>query len=313
MFKKSLMLFTAFVTLWSVQSICQAEILPPHGPGQIGYSSVVLCENLGAHKEPSADSEVTETLHGGDRVMVMEQKDGWAHIAVSDDVDAVPPGWVNAEYVVIDPSWYKADEKTVVYAWNDTAALKVAELSKDTVLPILKDTGEWLVVGLRGGTGWIHTDRAPADTKSDEQSKKSSDSEGWFTVYAEDGSSVKIHPTEGAMFEDEKGRTYSNVRGDIYYCITTDVTYAADPAIWVNGEPKPDDTDEYGLTGEDYGETHEYQDDDDDDDDDDVNDGVDEYGLTGEDYGETHEYQDGNVDEYGLTGEDYGETHEYQD
>ena len=35
-------------------------------------------------------------------------------------------------------------------------APKVALLDKDTLLPILKDDGEWLVVSLRGATGWIH-------------------------------------------------------------------------------------------------------------------------------------------------------------
>ena len=43
-----------------------------------------------------------------------------------------------------------------MYAWNDTAALKVALLDKDTTLPILKDCGDWLVVSLRGASGWIH-------------------------------------------------------------------------------------------------------------------------------------------------------------
>ena len=44
---------------------------------------------------------------------------------------------------------------TPVYAWNDTAALKVGLLDPGTTLPILKDTGDWLIVSLRGATGWI--------------------------------------------------------------------------------------------------------------------------------------------------------------
>jgi hypothetical protein len=34
-------------------------------------------------------------------------------------------------------------------------APKVGLLDADTTLPILKDEGEWLIVGLRGATGWI--------------------------------------------------------------------------------------------------------------------------------------------------------------
>ena len=82
-------------------------------------------------------------------------RNGWAKIFVSDDVDAEPAGWVNAEYLAIDPAWYRTEGKTAVYAWNSTSALKVALLDKDTTLPILKDDGVWLVVGLRGATGWI--------------------------------------------------------------------------------------------------------------------------------------------------------------
>jgi hypothetical protein len=46
-------------------------------------------------------------------------------------------------------------------------APKVALLSKGTMLPILKDEGEWLIVSLRGASGWIHksaSDRLPAET-----------------------------------------------------------------------------------------------------------------------------------------------------
>ncbi len=48
------------------------------------------------------------------------------------------------------------EKKTPVYAWNDTAAPKVALLDADTSLPILKEVGEWYVVSLRGAAGWIH-------------------------------------------------------------------------------------------------------------------------------------------------------------
>ena len=74
----------------------------------------------------------------------------------SDDVDASPAGWVKAEYLVIDPAWYRTEEETPVYAWNDESAPKVALLNADTKLPILKEEGEWIIVSLRGATGWIH-------------------------------------------------------------------------------------------------------------------------------------------------------------
>ena len=41
MLKKSLMLLMVFAALWSAETVCQAEILPPYGQGQIGLQAVV--------------------------------------------------------------------------------------------------------------------------------------------------------------------------------------------------------------------------------------------------------------------------------
>ena len=87
--------------------------------------------------------------------MVLKQSGGWAQVILSDDVDAEPAGWVNAEYIIIDPAWYRTDETTAVYAWDDTSAPKVALLDPGTKLPILKEEGKWVVVSLRGAAGWI--------------------------------------------------------------------------------------------------------------------------------------------------------------
>ena len=41
-----IMLLMVFAALWSAETVCQAEILPPYGQGQIGLQAVVLCESL---------------------------------------------------------------------------------------------------------------------------------------------------------------------------------------------------------------------------------------------------------------------------
>ena len=315
LFKKGLVLFTTMAAFLGVGSVCRAEIIPPKGPGQIGLSAVVLCDTLNVREERSTDSESVKTLHYGDKLMVTTQKDGWSECVLSDAVDAGPEGWVNSAYIAVDPAWFKAEETTTVYA---TDALKVGQVSKDTTMPILKDDGKWLVVSLRGASGWIQKKDAgvsdasdqskkaagtessakEADTnKKNEQSGDSSDQAqaDWFTVYAKDGSTANIRHTEGAMFEDGKGRTYSHSEPYYYYCITTDVTYASDPSVWdnqninVEGDNNGDND---GLTGRDYGENDGYDYDDDND------------GLTGRDYGENEEYQ--------WTGADFGENPDYE-
>ena len=150
-----LMILTVMIMIIGSMMTVQAEIIPPYGQGQIGLSAVVLCEDLTLRQAPGTNAGILDTLHDGARIIVYEQKDGWAHIFTGDSEDSAE-GWVKADYLAIDPAWYRADVATPVYAWNDTSALKVGLLDKDTVLPILKDDGEWIVVGLRGASGWIH-------------------------------------------------------------------------------------------------------------------------------------------------------------
>ena len=133
-----------------------AEIIPPYGEGQIGLSAVVLCESLTVREAPRTNAGILDALEFGRRIIVMKQENGWAYICTSDDVDASPAGWVNAEYIAIDPSWYRTEESTPVYAWNDQTAPRVALLDPGTTLPILKEDGDWMIVSLRGATGWIH-------------------------------------------------------------------------------------------------------------------------------------------------------------
>ena len=132
-----------------------AEIIPASGEGQIGLQAVVLCESLTLRESPSAGAAAVKALPFGAVIIVMKQEDGWAECVLSDSEDALS-GWVRAEYLVLDPAWYKTSAATPVYAWNEETAPKIALLDADTLLPILKDDGDWLIVSLRGAVGWIH-------------------------------------------------------------------------------------------------------------------------------------------------------------
>ncbi|MBR4333548.1 MAG: SH3 domain-containing protein, partial [Clostridia bacterium] len=104
--KKVVMLILALAVLGSAGTACRAEIIPPYGEGQIGLQAVVLCESLTVRKERSASSKAVKKLQYGDRIIVQERWDGWAECFLSDAVDAGPAGWVNSDYIAIDPAWY---------------------------------------------------------------------------------------------------------------------------------------------------------------------------------------------------------------
>ena len=152
------------ILLTGILGTAQAEIIPSRGMGQTGLQASVLCSSLTLREEPDAASKALQTLKYRDLIIVTKQSDGWAFCFLGDS-EGSASGWVNSDYIAVDPAWYRTEKKTPVYAWNDTAAPKVALLNANTVLldpdtylPILKDEGDWLLVSLRGAAGWIHTE-----------------------------------------------------------------------------------------------------------------------------------------------------------
>ena len=154
------LLILALTVLGNSGTVCRAEIIPPQGEGQIGLEAVVLCEKLTIRQEPNAASKAVKTLPYGYVFSVQNLENGWADCFPSDALDSGLAGWVNADYIAVDPAWYRTEALTPVYAWNSTAAPKVAQLSANSTLPILKNEGDWILVSLRGAVGWIHTDDA---------------------------------------------------------------------------------------------------------------------------------------------------------
>lgn len=159
-----LTLLAALILALGCIAAVQAEIIPPYEPGQqIGYPAVVLCEKLTLREKPGSSSKAVQTLNYGDLPIVVgadqpggaKKENGFVYCTLGDSEDS-PCGWLNADYIFINPAWYVTEKSTAVYAWNDTAAPKVALLDKNTRLPILKEEAEWYVISLRGATGWIH-------------------------------------------------------------------------------------------------------------------------------------------------------------
>lgn len=217
--KKKLSLFLIMSAMMvSGGAVCHASIIPAQGPGQIGYSSVVLCDSLSLHADPAYDSQTVQTLKYGDRVIVMDTEDGWAHCTTGDAEDS-PKGYVNEDFLIVDPAWYRTEGDTVVYAWNDTGAPKVALLDGDTTLPVLRDDGDWIVVSLRGAAGWIHdpvrTDSFAAESTSQTNSGSGADSGSslidMITVYDEFGGAYTLYESADGSWSDADGTVYDRL------------------------------------------------------------------------------------------------------
>ena len=152
-----------FLVFGGIETV-HAGIIPPEEPGQqIGYPAVVLCEKLTMRKDPGASSKAIKTLKYGDLPIVVgadrpdgiKKKNGFLYCTLGDATDS-PCGWINADYLFINPAWYITETDTAVYAWNDNASPKIALLDAGARLPILKEEGDWYLVSLRAAVGWIH-------------------------------------------------------------------------------------------------------------------------------------------------------------
>ncbi len=158
-----LTVLTALVLVLSCIGTVCAEIIPPYEPGQqIGYPAVVLCETLTLREKASSSSKAVQILNYGDLPIVVgadqpagaKVENGFVYCTLGDSEDS-PCGWLNADYIFINPAWYVTVKSTAVYAWNDITAPKIALLDKGTQLPILKEEENWYLVSLRGAVGWI--------------------------------------------------------------------------------------------------------------------------------------------------------------
>ena len=161
-----LTILTAMILALGCAGAVHAEIIPPLGPGQqIGYPAAVLCDTLTIRERPSSSARMVQTLHHGDRPIVVNadqpegplKENGFVYCVLGDSEDATS-GWINADYIIINPPLYVTEKDTAVYAWNDVTAPRVALLGKGDKLAVLKTEGNWFLVSLRGAAGWIKTD-----------------------------------------------------------------------------------------------------------------------------------------------------------
>ena len=100
-----LMILTALILAFAALGVAQAEIIPAHGLGQIGYEAVALCETLSVRDRPSTSGNVVMTVPYGSLLLLPDgEKDGWAEVLLSDSIDATRVGYVNTDYIAIDPA-----------------------------------------------------------------------------------------------------------------------------------------------------------------------------------------------------------------
>ena len=154
------------------------------------------------------------------------------------------------------------------------------------------DTG-WYQISYNGSAAYVSSQFL---SRTKPEGTASADTEDAFVVYAEDGSTAKIHSTGGGMFEDNSGRTYSSNGDGTYSCVQTGVLFASVPDYWSDVEVNVEG-DPYGdlVTGGDGNGS---------------SDSNTEVNVEGDPYGDLVTGSDGNSDnntEVNVEGDPYGE------
>ncbi len=142
-----------------------------------------------------------------------------------------------------------AEDGSIVYIFpvgdmfEDYTGLKYSNVRGDLYVDIVND-----VQYSADPSYWVNGEPQPDDEAETPEP---------FTVYAEDGSTVEIFWT-GGMLEDYKGLQYSNVRGDMYYDVTNEILYSADPTYWYQNEEAGTDDEENDADEYEYEYDNEY-------------------------------------------------------
>lgn len=104
--------------------------------------------------------EVVEKLNPGDRVCVLDAKDGWYKIAFGGEV-----GYMSGEYVAlqdimnVEPGGAKVTTDVLnLRAAPSTSSAVVSRLTRGTVAQIIGINKGWFKVTANGNTGYVHPD-----------------------------------------------------------------------------------------------------------------------------------------------------------
>ena len=152
--KKRAFAAIAALALCLACACARGEILPPEGPGMLGTPAVVLCRELAVRQDMVDSAPEVKILNGGDVFYYQYAAEGWYDCWLSASEGRC--GYVRGDCVLSDPAWYVAEKDVLVYAWNDAAANRLAQMKKGEKLPIIRQEGAWLLLSLGGGAGWVN-------------------------------------------------------------------------------------------------------------------------------------------------------------
>lgn len=119
-----------------------------------GYDQgFVLCETLSLRESPNA--ELLTTLGYGAYCTIIGEDGSWYHVIYRDERDRRYSGWVQKDYVLVNPSYFHPDGETPVYAVPSVDSKRIGLISEGTDYPIIGEYNGFWVISLRGASGFV--------------------------------------------------------------------------------------------------------------------------------------------------------------
>lgn len=113
----------------------------------VGY---VLCESLSVRMEPNITSNVIASFAHGLTFNITAVDQSWYKVNYDGTI-----GWVNGQYVLVNPQYYTAQSEKAVYAYPGANALRIGLIDANTRLAIIADLQDYYCVSIRGASGFI--------------------------------------------------------------------------------------------------------------------------------------------------------------
>lgn len=121
-----------------------------------GYDlGFVLCESLSLRENPDAASDIIHTMSYGTYCTVLAESGSWYNVTYRNEEHLRYSGWVKKEYVLVNPDCFVPDGETPVYAMPCGGAKRVGLINGETSYPIIGEIDGFLVISLRGASGFV--------------------------------------------------------------------------------------------------------------------------------------------------------------
>lgn len=152
----------------------------PHSFADSYKKAEVTTANLNVRSENNTSSTIISKLSSGEEVAVVESKDGWYKIKLSNGKE----GWISSSYASLKSGYavgIVGNDKVNLRQGASLESTSIGTLSKGTEVSVVEKNGDWYKVDLNGQEGYVYV--SLITLKEEKKSVTRGDSSRLNTLY----------------------------------------------------------------------------------------------------------------------------------